>query len=271
MLVLALAVAGCAAPVAAPTGGEAAAPAGGEAAAPAEGGKLEVFSWWTSGGEAAALQALFDAYSAQYPDVEIVNATVAGGGGSAARGVLQTRLAGGDVPDTWQVHPGFELLGQYVDPGYVAPVTDLYEAEGWNDVVPEALRTLMTKDGEIYQVTVGVHRGNGFWYNKQLLADNGIEVGETLSVDEFIAIADQLQAAGVTPLCVGDSGIWATAQLFENTLLGTIGPEAYAGLWDGSVRFDDPASSRPWKPTARCSTTRTRITRRCRGIRRSRS
>ena len=54
------------------------------------------------------------------PDVNIVNATVAGGGGSAARGVLQTRLAGGDPPDTWQVHPGFELIGQYVDPGFLA-------------------------------------------------------------------------------------------------------------------------------------------------------
>lgn len=236
VLVAALAVTGCAAP-AAPSGG-AAAPAGGEAAA--GGGKLEVFSWWTSGGEAAALQALFDAYSAQYPDVEIVNATVAGGGGSAARGVLQTRLAGGDVPDTWQVHPGFELLGQYVDPEFVAPLTAIYDAEGWNDVVPAALRDMMTKDGEIYQVTVGVHRGNGLWYNKKLLDANGITVGDTLSVDEFIAAAEQLKAAGVTPLCVGDSGIWATAQLFENTLLGTIGPEAYAGLWDGSVSFDDP-------------------------------
>lgn len=238
VLVLAMALAGCAATPAAPaTGGEAAPATEGEAAA--GGGQLEVFSWWTSGGEAAALQALFDAYAAQYPDVEIINATVAGGGGSAARGVLQTRLAGGDVPDTWQVHPGFELLGQYVDPGYVAPVTDLYASEGWNDVVPEALRTLMTKDGEIYQVTVGVHRGNGFWYNKQLVEANGITVGETMSIEEFLTIADQLKAAGVTPLCVGDNGIWATAQLFENTLLGTIGPEAYAGLWDGSVSFDD--------------------------------
>ncbi|MFO7634047.1 MAG: ABC transporter substrate-binding protein, partial [Caldilinea sp.] len=140
----------------------------------------------------------------------------------------------------WQVHPGFELIGQYVDPGFVAPVTSLYESEGCNDVVPEALRTMMTADGELYQVTVGVYRGNGFWYNKTLLAENGIEIGETLSVDEFIAIADQLQAAGVTPLCVGDNGIWATAQLFENTLLGTIGPEMYNGLWDGSVSFDAP-------------------------------
>src|SRR6516164_7215116 len=76
--------------------------------------KLEVFSWWTSGGEAAALNALFDVYKKQDPGVEIVNATVAGGGGSAARPVLQTRLAGGNPPDSWQSHPGWELLGQYV-------------------------------------------------------------------------------------------------------------------------------------------------------------
>jgi glucose/mannose transport system substrate-binding protein len=213
-----------------------------EVEAPAGGatGQLEVFSWWTSGGEAAALQALFDAYTASNPGVEIVNATVAGGGGSAARAVLQTRLAGGDPADTWQVHPGFELLGQYVEPEFVAPVTDLYEEQGWFEVVPSALTDLMSKDGEVYQVTVGVHRGNGLWYNKKLLEENGVTVGETMSVDEFFEIAEKLKAAGVTPLCVGDSGIWATAELFENTLLGVLGPEGYMGLWDGSVSFDSP-------------------------------
>jgi glucose/mannose transport system substrate-binding protein len=202
-------------------------------------GKLEVFSWWTSGGEAAALQALFDAYAKDNPDVEIINATVAGGGGSAARGVLQTRLAGGDPPDTWQVHPGFELIGQYVEPEFVAPVTDLYNEQGWFDVTPKALTDLMSVGDDIYQVTVGVHRGNGFWYNKKLLDANGITVGDTMSVDEFFEIAEKLKGAGVTPLCVGDSGIWTSAQLFENTLLGVIGPENYRGLWDGSVSFGD--------------------------------
>jgi glucose/mannose transport system substrate-binding protein len=238
-MALALVLTGCAAPAAAPAGEEAAPAEGGEAMAEGEGGELEVFSWWTSGGEAAALQALFDAYNAAYPDVEIINATVAGGGGSAARGVLQTRLAGGDVPDTWQVHPGFELIGQYVDPGYALAVNDVYEEEGFYDVMPQTLIDMQTVDGNVYQVTVGVHRGNGFWYNKPLLAENGIEIGDTLSAEEFLAIAEQLSAAGVTPLCVGDNGIWATAQLFENTLLGTIGPEAYDGLWDGSVSFAD--------------------------------
>ncbi|MBL8134453.1 MAG: carbohydrate ABC transporter substrate-binding protein [Anaerolineae bacterium] len=201
-------------------------------------GDLEVFSWWTSGGEAAALDALFAAMNASYPNVNIVNATVAGGGGSAARPVLQTRLAGGDPPDSWQVHPGWELFGQYVEPGYVAPVNDIYESEGWNDVVPEQLREMMSRDGNIYLVLAGVHRGNGFWYNKKVLDEQGITLGEALSVDEFFAIADQLQAADITPLCVGDSGIWATAQLLENTLLGVLGPEGYRGLWDGSVSFN---------------------------------
>ena len=214
------------------------APAAPTAAASA--GKLEVFSWWTSGGEAAALDALFAAYKQAAPGVEIVNATVAGGGGASARPVLQTRLAGGDPPDTWQVHPGSELLDQYVAPAFIEPVTELYASEGWDKVVPKGLIDTMTKDGQIYSVLAGVHRGNGFWYNKPLLEKNGITVGKTLSVDEFFADAEKLKAAGVTPLCVGDQGIWATAELFENTLIGTIGPEKYQGLWNGSVSFDAP-------------------------------
>ena len=57
--------------------------------------------------------------------------------------------------------------------------------EGWFDITPDALIGMMTQDDDIYLVTVGVHRGNGFWYNKKLLDENGIEVGETMIVDEF--------------------------------------------------------------------------------------
>ena len=70
----------------------------------AENKQLEVFSWWTSGGEAVALDALFKVYKQKNPDVEVSNAAITGGGGSAARPVLQTRLAAGNPPDTWQTH-----------------------------------------------------------------------------------------------------------------------------------------------------------------------
>jgi len=107
--------------------------------------KLEVFSWWTSGGEAAALDALFQATKKADPGVELINATVAGGGGSAARPVLQARLAGGNPPDSWQVHPGWELLGQYVEANYCEPISDIYQSEGWDKVVPKGLIDMMTK------------------------------------------------------------------------------------------------------------------------------
>ncbi len=241
LLVVAFVVTGCAqpAPVAQPTKAPAAEPTKAPAKPAAGADKLEVFSWWTSGGEAAALDSLFTTFKGLSAGTEIINATVAGGGGSNARAVLQTRLAGGDPPDTWQVHPGFELLGQYVEPGYVDPITDLYKSEKWNDVMPKGLVDLMSKNGQVYGVLAGVHRGNGLWYNKKVLDKAGVKIGATLSVDEFMAAADKLKAAGVTPLCVGDSGIWASAQLFENTLLGVIGPDKYMGLWSGKVAFDD--------------------------------
>jgi glucose/mannose transport system substrate-binding protein len=202
--------------------------------------KLEVFSWWTSGGEAAALDALFQAYKKADPGVQIVNATVAGGGGSAARPVLQARLAGGSPPDTWQTHPGWELLGQYVPANYCEPITDIYQSEGWDKVVPKSLIDLLSKDQKTYAVLVGVHRGNVLWYNKKVLQKAGVTVGDKMTFEDFFAAVDKLKAAGVTPLAVGDSGIWATAELFENTLLGTVGPQGWTDLFSGKMAWDDP-------------------------------
>lgn len=202
--------------------------------------QIEVFSWWTSGGEAAALETVFDAYRRQYPDVEVINASIAGGGGSAARPVLQTRLVGNNPPDTWQTHPGSEVMTQYVVSGFAEPLDDLYQEEGWYDVFPQTLIDMVSQDGDPYLVILNLHRSNTLWYNKPLLDRHGITVEEGLSHDDLFALAEQLQAAGVTPLCMGDAGIWATGIMFENTLAGVIGPQRYLGLWDGSTSFEDP-------------------------------
>src|SRR3990170_8405616 len=86
-------------------------PAGGAGAAKS---KLEIFSWWTAGGEAEGLAGMFTVYKKLYPNVDIVNATVAGGAGTNAKAVLATRLTGGDPPDSFQVHAGLEV--QKYDP-----------------------------------------------------------------------------------------------------------------------------------------------------------
>ena len=48
----------------------------------AQSGKLEIFSWWTSGGEVEALDALYAVFKKDAPTVQIVNAALAGGTGA---------------------------------------------------------------------------------------------------------------------------------------------------------------------------------------------
>jgi glucose/mannose transport system substrate-binding protein len=195
------------------------------------GNKVEVFSWWTGGGEAAGLEAMVKVFNAEYPNVEFVNAAVAGGAGTNARAVLATRLQAGDPPDSWQGHAGQELIGTYVAGNQIQPLNDLYQSEGWLAVMPQTLIPLISDGGNIYSVPVNIHRANVMWYNPAVLSANGVSVPTTM--DEWFAAMDTLQAAGVTPLALGEQ--WTKMHLMETVLLGTLGPDKYNGLWTGST------------------------------------
>jgi glucose/mannose transport system substrate-binding protein len=192
---------------------------------------VEVFSWWTGGGEAAGLEAMQKVFSAKYPNVEFINAAVAGGAGTNARAVLATRLQAGDPPDSWQGHAGQELIGTYVAGKQIEPLNDLYDSEGWIAVMPKTLIPLISQDGNIYSVPVNIHRANVLWYNPKLLTDNNVAVPTT--IEEWIAAMDTLKAAGVQPLALGEQ--WTKMHLMETVLLGTLGAEKYNGLWDGTT------------------------------------
>ena len=109
--------------------------------------EVEVFSWWTGGGEEAGLNAMIAIWNQKYPDIKFVNAAVAGGAGTNAKAVLATRLSAGDPPDSWQGHAGQELIGTYVKAGQLEALDDLYKANGWYDVFPKTLIPLISKDG----------------------------------------------------------------------------------------------------------------------------
>jgi glucose/mannose transport system substrate-binding protein len=202
-------------------------------------GTTEVFSWWTSGSESAALDALFAQTKTDFPNVELQNAAVAGGAGTNAQQVLATRLAGGDVPETWQTHPG-GALGDYVDQGVVSDLSTLYTCEGWDKVVPTELVDSMSYDGKVYAALTGVHRANVLWYNKPLVEGAGVTVPANMTWADFSAIAKQLQDKGITPICLGDKDIWTAAQLLEEIIVGEVGADGWKALLDGSLSWSDP-------------------------------
>lgn len=211
------------------------------AASPVAGGEaeLEIFSWWTTAGEAAGLDELFKAFSATSPNVKVINAAVAGGAGSNAQVALQTRLSANQPPDSWQSHPGAELKARYVDPGYTVEVDDLYTEQKWDGVFPKGVIDLITIDGKKQLVPVGVHRGNVMFYNKDVLSKNGITVTDAWTMDDYFKAADTLKAAGIPALAIGSKDTFAIGQLFENTLLAALGPDDYTKVWTGEVGWDD--------------------------------
>lgn len=199
-------------------------------------GEVEVFSWWTAGGEAEGLQAMIDIFNEKYPDVEFINATVAGGAGSEAKPVLATRMTGGNPPDSFQVHAGHELIDTWGVGDYLESVNFIFEEEGWYDVYPDDMIEILSMDDDILSVPVNIHRSNVLWYNTSVFEENNVEPPATF--DEFFTAAEALDAAGIAPLALGDSGIWTAVHLFENVLLGSLGPDDYTGLFDGSVKWD---------------------------------
>ena len=229
-LVLSMALAACSSPAATtapvePT--QAPAVTTGEA-------QLEVFSWWTGGGEEAGLNAMIDIWKASYPDIEFINAAVAGGAGSNAKAVLATRLSAGDPPDSFQGHAGQELIGTYVAAGQLEPLDDLYATNGWYDVFPASLIPLISQDGHPYSVPVNIHRANVLWVNPKVLAQYSVTAPDPADFDSWIASMDALKAAGLeTPLALGEQ--WTVVQLYETVLLATVGPETYTALWNGEA------------------------------------
>jgi glucose/mannose transport system substrate-binding protein len=224
------------APAAPATAAPAAATAAPQASA---GGKLEIFSWWTNGGEADGLNAMFDIYKTQNPGVEVVNATVAGGAGTNAKAVLQTRLQGGQPPDSWQVHAGRETLS-YID--NLQPLTQFFTDQGLDKVMPKLLIDQLNIKGQIYTVPVNIHRSNILWYNPKVFKDNGLEPPKTL--DDFFKVAEALKGKSITALAVGGKDKFEASHLFESVLLATFGPDDYPKLFSGDAAiWDDPRAT----------------------------
>jgi len=204
--------------------------------------KLEIFSWW-AGDEGPALEALIARYSALYPKVQVVNATVTGGSGVNARAVLKTRMLGGDPPDSFQVHAGQELLGSWVVANRMENLASLYQSMGWTTKFPAGLVSLLSARGGIWSVPVNIHRSNVMWYLPSKLKEWGVTPPKTWA--EFLKTCDVLMSKGVeAPLSLGEA--WTVNHLWESVALGVLGPDNWAALWSGKLKFTDPKVVAVW-------------------------
>lgn len=199
--------------------------------------QVEVFTWWASGSEKAGLDALVKEFNSQYPDIEFINAAVAGGAGSNAKAALASRLEAGNPPDTFQAHAGAEL-SDYIAADQLQDLSGLYDDLGLTEAFPSDLIDRLTVDGKIYSVPSNIHRANVTWVNTDLLKSAGLDPTKApASIDDWISDLQKVKDSGVeTPLAIGTE--WTQMQLLENVLIADLGADDYAGLWDGSTAWD---------------------------------
>lgn len=181
---------------------------------------VEVLHWWTSGGEAAALNVLKDDLEAQ--GIGWTDMPVAGGGGEQAMTVLRARVTAGNAPTAVQ-GLGFDII-DWANQGSLANLNDVAAAEGWEDVIPEALKQFAKVDGQWVSAPVNVHSTNWVWANKAVLDANGIAQPETW--EDFVAAMDTLSAAGITPIAQGGQA-WQETTMFDGVAMSVLGPDGY--------------------------------------------
>ena len=181
---------------------------------------VEVMHFWTSGGEAAALAVIRD--EVVEAGVEWEDAPVAGGGGDQAKTALQARIAAGDPP------AAMLMLGQniidWADEGILGNVNAVAEAEGWDDVLPQAVQDFNKINGNYVAAPTNVHRTDMIWASKAAFDAIGADYPTTW--EEFNALAPRFVEAGIIPIAHGGQA-WQEAYMFEALVLGVGGADFY--------------------------------------------
>ncbi|MBC7676412.1 MAG: carbohydrate ABC transporter substrate-binding protein [Rhodoferax sp.] len=197
---------------------------------------VEVMHFWTSGGEAAALSAVRDKVVSE--GVKWTDAPVAGGGGDAAKTALQARVASGNPP------AAMLMLGQNVidwaNEGLLGNVDALAAAQGWDAVLPQAVKDFTKIGGHYVSVSTNLHRTDMIWASKAAFDKIGAPYPTTW--DELNALAPKFLAAGIIPLAHGGQS-WQEAYMFEAVALRVGGAEFYrkalVDLDDATLRGPD--------------------------------
>lgn len=182
--------------------------------------EVEVHHWWTSGGEAAALNVLKDDLEGK--GITWKDSAVAGGGGSEAMTALKARISAGTPPTAVQML-GFDIQ-DWAELGYLANLNDLAAQENWDNVIPAALQRFAKYNGVWVSAPVNVHSVNWVWANKKILDEVGVSPPTTWNA--LMSAAKKIQDAGYIAFAHGGQA-WQDATVFDSIIYSTGGNRFY--------------------------------------------
>ena len=208
-----------------------------------EKGTVNVYHWWTAGGEKDAIESVVKGFTDTYTKVKAKSNAIPGGAGGAMVMKVKVLQQAGKSPETFQAHPGQEIE-PYLNSDLLLSLDQVWEYADLSARALPGIETLCTaSDGSKYIVPIGIHKTNVIFYNIHVFEKYGVAIPdhENITWDEFFSICDQLAAAmpdGEYPLDLGDRKGWPACQVFEDIMLGT-DPQIYEDFINGNYSVED--------------------------------
>ena len=150
-------------------------------------------------------------------------------------------LAGQDALSDLSMAAGTpSLMQQFIDAGQVQDLSTALDDLGVADKILPAAKSTITAlyGGDALYALPTEFNIEGFWYNEQLLADNGIEAPKTW--DDLVAAAATLTSAGVQPFAAAGKDGWPVTRLVGDYIVRDLGPDALQKVADGDAKLTDP-------------------------------
>jgi raffinose/stachyose/melibiose transport system substrate-binding protein len=194
-------------------------------------------NWWhiTTGEPGKTVfQEMADAYMKANPGVQIEITILEN---DAFKTKLNTVMQSGNPPDLFQSWGG-GVMAEYARAGLLKDISgDLKGA--WGDSFNKAPLDVYSADGKYYGVPWDMG-AVGFWYNKTLFSKAGISAPPATWTD-FISDVKKLQAAGITPISLGEKDKWPGHFYWVYLATRIGGKAAFDKAYSRSGSFADPA------------------------------
>ena len=153
---------------------------------------------------------------------------------------VATLAASNDLPDAFAYESGTPLL-TLIENDKVLNVSEALEELGVADKIDAGAYAFLTGivgTEDLYDLPLGLNI-EGFWYNKALFAEAGIENPPT-TWDEMLDDCEKLMAAGIQPFAVGGLDQWPATRLLNAYVIRKLGVGAMEEMYAGERSYMDP-------------------------------
>ncbi|MDO5423814.1 MAG: extracellular solute-binding protein [Eubacteriales bacterium] len=199
---------------------------------------FKILSMWAEddNDSGSILKDVTEAYKQENPDfdyeIEVVSS-------DNLKQKIATLAASNDLPDVFAYDAGTPLI-ELIDAGLVVDVSEKLEALGVADQIDSGAAGFLTNlslTEDLYALPLGQNI-EGFWYNKALFEQAGIEAAPT-TWDEMLEDAQKLLDAGIQPFAVGGADLWPATRILNAYVMRKGGVDFMDLAYAGEKKYTD--------------------------------